>query len=145
MEGLIHSISMLCPSGEYDCRVLCPTPLPSLLSLPFLLFCVYLPFFKTSITVRFIAIPKVNNYELQWKFAQQQSWGSSAQHTKPIMTGVAGGNCDAIAEPLQPGSSYSVRLAIPNDPQIQPGAEITVDTEQVGCTPGQKQGCCSIL
>jgi len=56
---------------------------------------------------------------------------------------VSGGSSSKIraeAEDLQPGTTYCVRLAVNGEP----GPELIVDTEQVGCTPKAEKGCCFI-
>lgn len=82
-------------------------------------------------------------YELEWKeypapnFTESKK-GLSAQDAK-----------SAVAEPLEPGKTYCVRLIAVDGSgnRGEPCKELVLDTEQVGCTPKpDKRGCaCSIL
>jgi hypothetical protein len=79
-------------------------------------------------------------YALQWKQVSQPWESAVAVKSKPVPT--EGTNiCKTEAEPLEPGTSYCVRLSIKDG---EPGPELVIDTEQVGCTP-KSEGCCVVL
>jgi hypothetical protein len=44
---------------------------------------------------------------------------------------------------LEPGTTYCIRL-ISKDGTQEPGPELILDTEQVGCTPKTSNSCCAI-
>lgn len=75
-------------------------------------------------------------YELQWK-EHSQPWESAKRQD------LKAGAKKAVAEDLQPGTTYCIRL-ITQDGSLEPGPELILDTEQVGCTPKSKTGCCAI-
>lgn len=99
---------------------------------------------KTSISVSF----RLDNngsssppsYTLQWKEQSQPSWDATIQSRPITSTDTV---INTSADDLQPGTTYCLRL-YDNDTQ-QCSAELIVDTEQVGCTPGQKSGCACII
>jgi len=78
-------------------------------------------------------------YKLNWK-EHPQNWDEHGQ-TKIIQLVQGGGKQKVTADNLNPGSTYCVRLLVDNEP----GAELILDTEQVGCTPEASGGCCIIL
>ena len=86
--------------------------------------------------MEFKPLTSVADYELQWK-EYPQKWetaGSksfSAKSKKKIKV---------EATNLNPGMTYCVRLTCP---ETDPGPELIIDTEQVGCTP--KSSFCAIL
>ena len=100
---------------------------------------------QTSIVVDFKPIASITTYELQWKNIEQ-GW------TDASSTSVAAGSngkkkCQAEANDLQPGTTYCVRLVCvaSNGGRGEPGSELIIDTEQVGCAPKTGGGGCHIL
>uniref|UniRef100_A0A7S1YMA7 Fibronectin type-III domain-containing protein n=1 Tax=Grammatophora oceanica TaxID=210454 RepID=A0A7S1YMA7_9STRA len=98
---------------------------------------------ETDITVEFKPLSECNTYELQWK-AYPQTWDllsskavSTSDETKS----------KAVAAGLDPGATYCVRMVcVDGTERGEPGAELIIDTEQVGCTPkSESSGCCVIL
>ena len=58
----------------------------------------------------------------------------------------SGGKVRAQATDLTPGSTYCVRLAcVDGSTAGEPGPELILDTEQVGCTPKQSSGCACVI
>ena len=99
-------------------------------------------FRQTDITVEFTPVGGCSNYELSWK-EHPAPW-SSAKSTQVSATA----KTKVSAEGLEPGTTYCVRLTAV-DPASgatgEPGKELVLDTEQVGCTPTDKKSCCTIL
>lgn len=89
---------------------------------------------QTSIKVQIPSSSAGASYQLQWK-EYNVSWNDAGSKS------VTAQNVEA--EPLQPGTTYCLRLVAAGS--SEPGPELIVDTEQVGCTPQAKQGCCEIL
>ena len=91
---------------------------------------------QTTIQVEFKPFSDVTDYELQWK-EYPAKWDTAGMHTAPIQ---ASGKKKVKAEcnDLQPGSTYCVRLSCAGR---DPGPELIIDTEQVGCTPKSSGGC----
>jgi hypothetical protein len=86
--------------------------------------------------VEFVSPDSTAKYKLQWK-EHPQPWESAAsKELKAFAT-------SAEIEDLQPGTTYCIRLAS-TDGSLEPGPELILDTEQVGCTPQAKKGCCTI-
>ena len=81
----------------------------------------------------------VSTYALEWK-AIQEDW--SSPKFLPVKT--SGSKGKAEAHDLEPGMTYCLRLVcVSGSTKGEPGPELIVDTEQVGCTPQQKS-CCVI-
>jgi hypothetical protein len=85
------------------------------------------------------------SYVLQWK-EYPDSWDGCASQKAE---GAAPAAAKIEIAPLNPGSTYCVRLALavaatPPGEVASTGPEMVVDTEQVSCTPQQK-GCCAVL
>ena len=104
-----------------------------------------MPFFftrQTDITVEFTPVAGFTNYELSWK-EHPAPW-NSAKSTRVTATA----KTKVSAEGLEPGTTYCVRLTA-IDPATgvkgEPGKELVLDTEQVGCTPTDSKSCCTIL
>lgn len=93
---------------------------------------------QTTIEVEFKPLSGVADYELQWK-EYPAKWDSVGMHTWPLKA-EGSKKCKTEANDLQPGSTYCVRLACSG---MDPGPELIIDTEQVGCTP--KSSKCVIL
>jgi hypothetical protein len=110
-----------------------------------LLSCCLFPLFfpQTEITVQFKPLSQSGvSYKLQWK-EYPASWESGNS------TVVAATETKAVAEDLQPGTTYCVRLVVVDSAsgaeKGSPSAELVIDTEQVGCTPKSESSCCVIL
>lgn len=100
---------------------------------------------QTEITVEFQPVSEgMFSYVLQWK-EHSQTWESSSG-SKSVELGDAGKKCKTTAEDLKPGTTYCVRLVIEdgNGQKGEPGPELILDTEQVGCTPKQSKSCCVV-
>jgi hypothetical protein len=97
---------------------------------------------QTSISVEFKPLAGITNYELQWKSIEQK-WSDPTIS----LTTAQGKKGKAEAADLNPGTSYCLRLVcIGNgDARGEPGPELIIDTEQVGCTPKSGGGGCQIL
>eukprot|EP00522_Entomoneis_paludosa_P013055 CAMPEP_0172449596 /NCGR_PEP_ID=MMETSP1065-20121228/8264_1 /TAXON_ID=265537 /ORGANISM="Amphiprora paludosa, Strain CCMP125" /LENGTH=114 /DNA_ID=CAMNT_0013201299 /DNA_START=71 /DNA_END=415 /DNA_ORIENTATION=- len=99
---------------------------------------------ETSIALKFTPLDDLTlQYELEWKEYPAPSYtnskkGISAEDAKSVM-----------AEPLEPGKTYCVRLVAVDGSgnKGEPCKEMVLDTEQVGCTPKPDGGggCCTIL
>jgi len=93
---------------------------------------------QTTIEVEFKPISGVTDYTLQWK-EYPAKWDNAG--SKAIV--VSGKKKTKVeATDLQPGSTYCVRLVAAG--MDEPGPELIIDTEQVGCTP-KSSGKCVIL
>jgi hypothetical protein len=82
-------------------------------------------------------------YQLQWK-EYNQPWDSDAVSTKAVSTsGASKSKVKTEAASLQPGTSYCIRLVVKDTHGTAglPGADLIIDTEQVGCTPKTGGGC----
>lgn len=80
----------------------------------------------------------ISDYELQWKSIEQKWPDMSSNAVK------AGGKKKYMAEAidLTPGTTYCVRLVVVSGgSKGEPGPELIIDTEQVGCTPKSSGGC----
>lgn len=98
---------------------------------------------QTDITVQFTPVAGCTNYELSWK-EHAAPW-ESASSTRVV---AAGGKTKVSAEGLEPGTTYCVRLSaidLASGAKGEPGKELVLDTEQVGCTPTDSKSCCTIL
>jgi hypothetical protein len=76
-------------------------------------------------------------YILQWK-QHHETWVQSGG--KELSAGAS----KAEAIDLLPGTTYCIRLSCKDGSQ-EPGPELILDTEQVGCTPKANKSCCVIL
>lgn len=96
--------------------------------------------YQTSITVEFNPTSVISTYELQWKDIEQK-WTNASSTSLTA----SGKKCKAEAHDLNPGMTYCLRLVCVNNngAKGEPGPELIIDTEQVGCTP--KGGGCIIL
>mmetsp|Transcript_132390 Transcript_132390/g.197289 ORF Transcript_132390/g.197289 Transcript_132390/m.197289 type:complete len:106 (+) Transcript_132390:261-578(+) len=92
---------------------------------------------ETTIAVEFKPLSSASDYELQWKRIEQKQW-SGAASTSVKADGKK--KTKAEAYDLEPGSTYCVRLVCGGEP----GPELIIDTEQVGCTPKADKSCCVI-
>jgi hypothetical protein len=91
--------------------------------------------------VNFKALSGHGTYELQWKEIQAP-WEAAGS---TVVNG--NGKTKAVASPLTPGTTYCLRLVVLSGDKAskgQPGPELIIDTEQVGCTPKADKGCCII-
>lgn len=61
--------------------------------------------------------------------------------TAPVQS--SGNKGKGQATNLEPGTTYCLRLVCIGNggSKGEPGPELIIDTEQVGCTPKQKGGC----
>ena len=99
-------------------------------------------FHQTTIDVEFKPVSSISSYELQWK-ALEQPWSSMGSST--FQQG-SGSKAKAQAHGLEPGKTYCVRLCcIDSGSKGEPGPELIIDTEQVGCTPKQSGGCACVI
>ena len=98
-------------------------------------------YIQTEITVEFTPIASVETYCMEWKKHGGASWDNARSTTV-----TAKKKKQATATGLEPGFPYCVRMSCVDATgrNGQPGPELVVDTEQVGCTPQQKS-CCTIL
>ncbi|EEC47983.1 predicted protein [Phaeodactylum tricornutum CCAP 1055/1] len=98
---------------------------------------------ETTIVVEFDPSSDAGvSYILQWK-DHSQPW--SAASTKTIRA--SSGKTKAEAEPLEPGTTYCVRLMVrdASGQDGEPSPQLVLDTEQVGCTPKADKACCILL
>jgi hypothetical protein len=92
---------------------------------------------QTDITVEFKPLKECNTYELQWK-EYPQKWQQLT--SKEVSTNSK--TTKVTASGLNPGSTYCVRLVcVQGTERGEPGPELIIDTEQVGCTPKTRGGC----
>lgn len=96
---------------------------------------------QTTLDVTFKAVSTISSYELQWKTVEEpwSTMGSTSVQG-------SGNKVTAQAHGLEPGRTYCVRLCCISDgSKGEPGPELIIDTEQVGCTPKTSSGCaCAI-
>jgi hypothetical protein len=114
----------------------------------YLIYTVYIFFFslshtiffshQTTITVEFKPLPSVTDYELQWK-EYPQKWDNTSAGSKKLQVNKSKKKFKVEATDLNPGMTYCVRMTCP---ETDPGPELIIDTEQVGCTP---KSSCAIL
>jgi len=97
---------------------------------------------QTCITVQFTPVAGVN-YQLQWKEAPA-TWENDSKSMAVNSNGDAALLKVETDQPLQPGTTYCLRLADASD-NGKFGPELVVDTEQVGCTPKADKSCCVIV
>ena len=100
-------------------------------------------FFQTTIDVEFKPVSSISSYELQWKSIEKE-WSNLSSASVSVSGDSV--KSKAQAHNLEPGTTYCLRLVcIKNGSKGEPGPELIIDTEQVGCTPKQKSGCaCTI-
>jgi hypothetical protein len=96
--------------------------------------------------VEFKPNASITQYELQWKDIAQK-WDSCSSNV--TAASAASKKCKAEATDLNPGMTYCVRLVCisASGAKGEPGPELIIDTEQVGCTPKSGGPCdsCNIL
>ena len=98
---------------------------------------------QTSITVEFK--PESTDglkYQVQWK-EYHESWDANAKKKF-----VEDSKSKVEIEDLEPGTTYCLRLVVcdsSEQPIGEPGKELILDTEQVGCTPKPDKSCCVVL
>lgn len=101
----------------------------------------YIP--QTSITIEFIIDPTIAaTYILSFKQHPQQSWEDNAVRNIPLKN--QGTNkITSTAFNLLPATTYCLRIVAVDVASGQQcvSPELIVDTEAVGCTPGQKTCC----
>jgi hypothetical protein len=85
------------------------------------------------------SITSTSQYALQWKKQEQSSWDGVS--SKQLIVNTSDSGSSHIADDCEPGTTYCVRIVRDGKDYSN---ELVVDTEPVGCTPGQKQGCCVI-
>lgn len=83
---------------------------------------------------------------MQWKEVQQP-WETASNQSVTGGSGGGGGKTKVTASDLNPGTSYCIRLVVvgAGGAKGEPGPELIIDTEQVGCTPKSSSGGCLIL
>ena len=88
----------------------------------------------------FKPIANINDYELQWK-PIEAAWDAAASNA--VNASGTNNRCRAEAFDLEPGMTYCVRLVCTDggDGKGEPGRELIIDTEQVGCAPKSESGC----
>jgi hypothetical protein len=98
--------------------------------------------------VEFQPLSSVSVYELQWA-EYPHFWEGDNKRTTRVTVSSPGKKTKAEATNLNPGATFSLRLVcVDNDSGEtigEPGPELVIDTEQVGCTPKPGRGCCTIL
>mmetsp|Transcript_113809 Transcript_113809/g.317867 ORF Transcript_113809/g.317867 Transcript_113809/m.317867 type:complete len:118 (-) Transcript_113809:129-482(-) len=101
---------------------------------------------ETTIDVAFKPDSSIASYELQWKPIEQQ-WSNLASTSIQGSSSSSGKKVKAQAIDLQPGTTYCVRLVCVSSggSKGEPGPELIIDTEQVGCTPKQSSGCACVI
>lgn len=91
--------------------------------------------------MEFKPLDGVSKYELQWK-EHPENWELHGQ-SKAVSSRETN---RVTAAGLNPGATYCVRMVcVGGGEKGQPGNELIVDTEQVGCTPKADQGCSCIV
>lgn len=95
---------------------------------------------QTTIEVEFKPLSDVSDYVLQWK-EYPAKWDTAGVGSKSV-TATNKKKVKVEATDLEPGSTYCVRLTSNG---MNPGPELIIDTEQVGCTPKSGGGRCIIL
>ena len=94
--------------------------------------------------MEFKPVASITSYELQWKDIEQKWTDCSSNSVTAAPNGKK--KCQAEATELQPGTTYCVRLVcVSSGARGDPGSELIIDTEQVGCTPKTGGGGCNIL
>ena len=82
---------------------------------------------------------------MEWKEIEG-SWNAPAGSTTVKST--TGGGTKKVkgeAVDLTPGTTYCIRCVSTNgSARGEPGKELIIDTEQVGCTPKAEKSCCVI-
>lgn len=64
-----------------------------------------------------------------------------------VISGGGGGEAKVKGEAsdLNPGMTYCVRVhCVNNSVKGEPGPDLIIDTEQVGCTPKSERSCCIV-
>ena len=115
---------------------------PAIHTQPLTSFSYYIYFFchlQTTISVEFTPIDATTVYLLQWKLHNLQWDNADAVHQIELRPGTT----KTQAIDLEPGTTYCIRL-IHRDGAPEPGPELILDTEQVGCTPKTNKSCCTI-
>mmetsp|Transcript_8551 Transcript_8551/g.17845 ORF Transcript_8551/g.17845 Transcript_8551/m.17845 type:complete len:116 (+) Transcript_8551:257-604(+) len=99
---------------------------------------------ETTISVLFKPVSSIGKYELEWKQIQQ-SWSDITGSTTVSVTS-EGKMVKGEAGNLDPGMTYCVRACClsSDGSKGNPGPELVIDTEQVGCTPKAEKSCCVI-
>lgn len=96
--------------------------------------------FQTSIQVKFKASDPNLTYRLEWKKHPELWTAARSKSATPDQV--------LEASDLEPGTTYELRLQV-KDAQGHDGypsaRTVVVDTEAIGCTPGQKKRGCVIL
>ena len=96
-------------------------------------------FIQTTISVDFTPSDSNTIYILQWKL-HNMKWDNTDGVSQIELSA---GTTKTQAIDLEPGTTYCIRL-ICKDGVQEPGPELILDTEQVGCTPKTSKSCCSI-
>lgn len=93
--------------------------------------------------MEFKPVGSISEYELEWK-PIEATWDKSA--SAPVSASGTIKTCKAEAYNLEPGMTYCIRLVcVSNGQKGNPGKELIIDTEQVGCAPKSDSGCgCTI-
>jgi hypothetical protein len=94
---------------------------------------------QTTLSVEFTPVDANTTYMLQWK-VYPVAWDSASLVSQMELNP---GTKKAQATDLEPGTTYCIRLVDKGGLQ-QPGPELVLDTEQVGCTPKANKSCCIV-
>ncbi|KAL7568415.1 hypothetical protein ACA910_012133 [Epithemia clementina (nom. ined.)] len=103
---------------------------------------------ETTIALKFTPLADSNlHYVLEWKEYPAPSYETT--DGKQQKTGIRASDATrVVAEPLEPGKTYCVRLYAvdgASGTKGEPCKELVLDTEQVGCTPKADKGCCCAI
>jgi len=88
-------------------------------------------------------------YKLSWK-EYPQPWSEAQDKLIHVSSPMSAGVTDKIrvsVDDLLPSTTYCLRLIMIDASGNELGGfspELIVDTEAVGCTPGQKSSCCVV-
>lgn len=85
-------------------------------------------------------------YKLSWK-QHPQPWTEAESKIIHVSKSSSSTKIKAEAIELLPSTTYCLRLAMSDsngNETSEYSPELIVDTEAVGCTPGQKKSCCVV-
>jgi hypothetical protein len=99
---------------------------------------------QTVVTLEFVTAEAVSSYEIGYKVYQQ---GWEDQKKQSVTKPTAGGKARVDVTNLEPATTYCFRL-VPkgaDGKSGEPGPELIIDTEAVGCTPKSSQSSCCVV